>query len=162
MFYLKLDDNYDVINIELILSLIDNTSKTIDCKIYNTFNSNFLSVKYYKKISVTSVNSDIGDLENTILSNSSKIDTNKDDMSTNLININTNDTDIAYNLREINYIKNNISKPYLKNIYNILFYDSKTQVYFKDLFYEKVFDVNTNKNDFIEVNFKIIYNMKIY
>ena len=49
LFYVKLDDNYDVIKIELILSLIDNTSKTIDCKIYNAYNSNFLSVKYYKK-----------------------------------------------------------------------------------------------------------------
>ena len=29
------------------------------------------------------------------------------------------------------------------------------KVDFKDLSYEKVFDVNTNKNDFLEVNFKI-------
>ena len=68
-FYVKLHDNYDVANIELILSLIDNTSKTVDCKIYNTYNSNFLSVKYYKKINLISVNNDTGDLENTILSN---------------------------------------------------------------------------------------------
>ena len=58
-------------------------------------------------------------------------------------------------MSEINYIKNNISKLYLKNIYDILFYDSKTQIDFKNLFYEKVFDVNANKNDFIEMNFKI-------
>ena len=29
------------------------------------------------------------------------------------------------------------------------------KVDFEDLFYEKVFDVNTNKNNLLEVNFKI-------
>ena len=47
------------------------------------------------------------------------------------------------------------NKTYLKNVYNILFYDKKTQIDFKNLFYEKLFDVNPNKNDFIEINFKI-------
>ena len=41
VFYVKLDDDYDVIKIELILSIIDNVTNTIDCKIYNTYNSNF-------------------------------------------------------------------------------------------------------------------------
>ena len=58
-------------------------------------------------------------------------------------------------MSEINYIKNNISKPYLKNIYNILFYESKTQIDFRGIFFEKVFDVNANKNDFVDMNFKI-------
>ena len=58
-------------------------------------------------------------------------------------------------MSEINYIKNNISKPYLKNIYNILFYESKTQIDFRGIFFENVFDVNANKNDFIEMSFKI-------
>ena len=62
---------------------------------------------------------------------------------------------MAYNLSEINYIKNNMHKSYLKNIYSILFHDKKTQIDFRNLFYEKVFDVNANKNDFIEMNFKI-------
>ena len=45
---------------------------------------------------------------------------------------------------------------YLKNIYNILIYESKTQIDFrKDIFYDKVFDVNTSINDFIEIAFKI-------
>ena len=97
-----------------------------------------MCVKHYKKINLISVNNNLGDLENTILSNSSKIDTNKN-------SIEDNDSDIAYNLREINNIKNNISKPYLKNIYNILFYDSKTQVDFRNLFYEKVFELTSKK-----------------
>ena len=58
-------------------------------------------------------------------------------------------------MSEINHIKNNNSKLYLKNVYNILFYNKKTQIDFRNLFYEKVFDVNANKNDFIEMNFKI-------
>ena len=52
-------------------------------------------------------------------------------------------------------MKNNKSTQYLKNVYNILLYDSKTQISFKeDIFYEKVFDIDTNKNDFVE-SFKI-------
>ena len=58
-------------------------------------------------------------------------------------------------MSEINYIKNNNSTQYLKNVYNILFYDKKTQIDFRSLFYKKIFDVNDNKNDFIEINFKI-------
>ena len=91
-----------------------------------------------------------------------KIEKNKSDISSNLEIINTNknsiknsDADIAYNLREINKIKNNNSKSYLKNIYNILFYNKKTQIYFRNLFYEKVFDINSKQNDFIEIYFKI-------
>ena len=73
-----------------------------------------------------------------------------------MININTNEDNIAYNLNEINYLKNNKSTQYLKNIYNNLIYDSKKQINFKeDIFYEKVFDINSDINDFIEMNFKI-------
>ena len=73
-----------------------------------------------------------------------------------MIKINSNEDDIAYNLNEINYLKNNKSTQYLKNVYNILLYNSKTQISFrKDIFYEKIFDVSANKNDFIEINFKI-------
>ena len=52
-------------------------------------------------------------------------------------------------------MKNNNSKSYLKNVYNVLFYDRKTQVSFRNYFFEKVFDVNASINDFIEMSFKI-------
>ena len=52
-------------------------------------------------------------------------------------------------------MKKSKSTQYLKNVYNILFYDKKTQIDFRNIFYEKVFDVNANKNDFIEMKFKI-------
>ena len=157
-FYVKLNDNYKIIKIELILSLINDVSNTttVDCRLYNSYKSNFLNIKYYKKINLISVNNSLGNIENDILSNSSKIDENKNNISTNLININTNEDNIAYNLNEINYLKNNKSTQHLKNVYNILFYDSKKQISFKDeIFYEKVFNVNSTKDDFIEINFKI-------
>ena len=41
MLYVKLDDDYGVIKIESILSIIDNVTNIVDCKLYNTYNSNF-------------------------------------------------------------------------------------------------------------------------
>ena len=91
-----------------------------------------------------------------ISTNSGQINTKKNNISTNLIRINTNEDNIAINLEEINYLKNNKHTQYLKNIYNILFYNNNEQISFKDeIFYEKVFDVNTSINDFIEIKFKI-------
>ena len=88
--------------------------------------------------------------------NEERINTNKNDISTNLIKINSNEDDILTNLNEINYLKNNSSKSYLKNVYNILFYNNNEQISFKDeIFYEKEFDVNASINDFIEIKFKI-------
>ena len=93
---------------------------------------------------------------NYVDKNNEDIEKNKNDISTNLIEINSNEDDIAYNLSEINYLKNNKSTQYLKNVYNILLYNSKTQISFKkDIFYEKIFDINASKNDFIEMKFKI-------
>ena len=150
-FYVKLNDDYKIIKIELILSLINDVSNTtsVDCRLYNTYKSNFLNIKYYKKINLISVNNNLGNIENDILSN-------KNNISTNLIKINSNEDDILYNLNEINYLKNNSSKSYLKNVYNILFYDSKKQISFKDeIFYKKIFDIDAAINNFIEINFKI-------
>ena len=58
-------------------------------------------------------------------------------------------------MSEIDYLKKNKSTQHLKSVYNILFYESKTQINFRRTFYEKVFDVNSSINDFIEMNFKI-------
>ena len=88
--------------------------------------------------------------------NEERINMNKNNISTNLIKINSNEDDILSNLSEINYIKNNNSKSYLKNIYNILFYNNNELISFKDeIFYEKVLDVDAAINDFIEMSFKI-------
>ena len=156
-FYVKLNENYKIIKIELILSLINNVSNTtsVNCRLYNAYKSNLLNVKYYKKINLISIDNNLGDLENNISSNLEKIDTNKNNISTNLIKINSNEDDILTNLNEINYLKDNKSIQYLKNVYNISFYDRKTQVSFKKYCFERVFDINSNINDFIEMSFKI-------
>ena len=49
MFYVKFDDDFGVIKIELILSIIDNMTNIVDCKLYKTYNSNFLCIKHIKK-----------------------------------------------------------------------------------------------------------------
>ena len=49
IFYVKLNDDYGVIKIELILSIIDNVTNTINCKLYNTYNLNLLCIKHIKK-----------------------------------------------------------------------------------------------------------------
>ena len=114
-------------------------------------NDNYINIDYVDRNNEERINTN----KNDISSNLSKIDTNKNDISTNLIKINSNEDDILYNLNETNYIKNNNSKSYLKNIYNILFYDKKTQISFRNLFFEKVFNIDSSKNDFIEMTFKI-------
>ena len=161
-FYVNLNDDYKIIKIELILSLIDGVSNTtvVDCKLYNSYKSNFLNVKYYKKINLISVNNNLGDLENTIL-------INKNNISTNLINIRGNEDNILSNSSEIDYIKNNISNPHLKNLYNVLFYDDKTQINFKGIFYEKIFNIDAKQNDFLKLNLRMLLeyeniNEKIY
>ena len=98
LFYVKLNENYSIIKIELILSILDNISKSVSCKLLNTFKSNFLYIKHYKKINTLSVNNNLTDLENDISSNKSLIETNTSDISDNLGRINTNTSSISDNL----------------------------------------------------------------
>ena len=120
----------------------------------NNISSNLSKINNNEN-NISSNLSKINNNENNTSSNLGKIDANKNDISTNLIKITSNEDDIAYNLNEINYLKNNSSKSYLKNVYNILFYDRKTQVSFRNYFFERVFDINSNIDDFIEMSFKI-------
>ena len=48
-FYVKLNQEHDKIKIELILSIIDGITKPITCKLFSSYNSNFLCIKYIKK-----------------------------------------------------------------------------------------------------------------
>ena len=151
LFYFKLNEDYENIKIELILSLINdaNDTTTVICKLYNSYKSNFLNIKYYKKINLISVNNNLDDIENNISSN-------KNNISTNLIKINSNENGILSNLNEINSIKNNNSKSYLKNIYNILFYNEEKQINSGEIFYEKIFVIDSKQDDFIEINLKML------
>ena len=152
------NDKFDIqgvnsTRISLLIYLINNNKDNTSVEL---FHYNTVQVIYNDNIDILKTDTN----KSNISSNLGKIDTSKSNISSNLGKINTNknsiednDADIAYNLREINKIKK--TKTYLKNIYNILFYDSKTQVDFKGIFFQKVFEVNTNKNDFMEMNFKI-------
>ena len=91
---------------------------------------------------------------------SNLINENEKNISSNLSEIKENKKDISSNLTEINLIKKDTAelksnKTYLKNLYNILFYDENTQIDFNNIFYEKVFDIDASINDFVEMNFKI-------
>ena len=88
LFYVKLNDDYSVIKIELVLSILDNIDKSVSCKLYNSLSSNFLCIKHYNKLNSLSENNHLGDLENTISSNLTKIETNKSNTSSNLEKIN--------------------------------------------------------------------------
>ena len=142
------DDNDNYINIDYL----DKNNENIE-KNKNNISSNLGKIDTNKNDKSTNLGK-IHTNKNNISTNLGKIDTNKNNISTNLIKINSNEDDILYNLSEINYIKNNISKLCLKNVYNILIYESKTQIDFRNIFYEKVFDVNASINDFIEIAFK--------
>ena len=154
----KISDNEN--NISTNLSKINNNENNISSNLSkisdneNNISSNLSKISDNENNILTNL-SKINNNENNTSSNLSKINNNKNNISTNLININTNEDNIAYNLNEINYLKNNSSTQYLKNVYNILFYDRKTQVSFRNYFFERVFDINSNVNDFIEMSFKI-------
>ena len=49
VFHVKLDKDCIKIKIELILAMKEGATGSVTCKLYNTFNSNFLCVKYIKK-----------------------------------------------------------------------------------------------------------------
>ena len=49
LFYVKLNDDYSIIKIELILSMLGTVTKSVSCKLYNSLSSNFLCIKYIKK-----------------------------------------------------------------------------------------------------------------
>ena len=163
-FYFTFKNNYNKIKIILDLYRVyRHGTGNFNLKLVN---ESFVNITYLdkndisliienNKNNISSNLSKISDNENNISSNLGKIDANKNDISTNLIKINSNEDDILNNLSEINYLKNNSSKSYLKNVYNILFYDRKTQVSFRNYFFERVFDVNAAINDFIEMSFKI-------
>ena len=149
-FYVTLNNNYN--KIKIILDLFRVYRHGTGNFNLELINESFIKVSYLDK---NNISLKIENNENNISSNLSKINNNKNNISSNLIKINSNEDDILYNLNEINYLKNNSSKSYLKNVYNILFYDRKTRINFKNYFYEKVFDVNASINDFIEMSFKI-------
>ena len=145
-FYVTFKNNYNKIKIILDLYRVyRHGSGNFNLELINEsfvnityLDKNDISLKIEKnKSDILSNLLKINTNEGNISTNLGKINTNKNDISNNLIKINSNEDDILYNLNEIDYLKKNKSTQYLKNIYNILFYDKKTQINFKGYFMKK-------------------------
>ena len=104
-------------------------------------NSNKIYIKYFQKTDEMSIK-DIQDSLNNVK-----------DISNDLKQINTNKSDIASNLGKIDDLSTKIK---LKNIKNILFYDVRDQINFKGLYFNKTFELNIKKNDFIEIDLRML------
>ena len=107
------DDNINYINI----NYIDKNNEDIEKN-----KSDILSNSGQIRTNEGNISSNSGQIstnESNISSNSRQLSTNESNISSNLIKINSNEDDILYNLSEINYLKNDMSKSYLKNAYNI-------------------------------------------
>ena len=116
IFYIKINHNCSTISIKLFIGFLYKTSDDIIVKIINPLKSNYLWVKYYKKIKKLSIDNDLSDLESNISSNTglintniSSISTNTGSISTNLGKINTNTSSISSNLGKINTNTSSIS-----------------------------------------------------
>ena len=61
--------------------------------------------------------------------------------------------DIQNSLNNVKKIENSIK---LKNIINILFYNEREQIDFKNNFFDKTYDLNIKKDDFIEIDLRML------
>ena len=109
IFYIKINHNCSTISIKLFIGFLHKTSSNIIVKIINPLKSNYLWVKYYKKIKKLSIDNDLSDLESNISSNTGLISTNTSNISSNLSKINTNTSDISDNSGLINTNTSDIS-----------------------------------------------------
>ena len=156
---LKIEDNENNIssNLSKVASNKDDITSNLS-KISN--NSSDISSNSSKiednENNISSNLSKINNNSSEISTNSDQISTNKNNISTNLIKITSNEDDILYNLNEINYLKNNKSTQYLKNVYNILFYNEREQIAFKNNFFNKTYEINIKKDDFIEIDLRML------
>ena len=68
--------------------------------------------------------------------------------------------DIQDSLDTVKNISNDLEKINdsikLKNIKNILFYDERDQINFKGIFFDQTFELNIKKNDFIEIDLRML------
>ena len=97
IFYIKINHNCSTISIKLFIGFLHKTSSNIIVKIINPLKSNYLWVKYYKKIKKLSIDNDLSDLESNISSNTGLIGTNTSSISSNKGLIDTNTSDISDN-----------------------------------------------------------------
>ena len=143
LFYAKINDNYSIIKIELILCFLHIPNNAIKFDIIDPLKSNYLCIKHYKKINTLSINNNLTDLESDILSNSGRISTNEGNISSNLQDIETNQRNISSDLGKIQTNEGKIST----NEGNIS---------------SNLEKINNNKDDILalqNINIKAFYNL---
>ena len=109
LFYVKINDNYSIIKIELILGFLHVPNNAIKFDIINPLKCNYLCIKHYEKLNTLSINNNLTDLESDISSNSERITTNERNISSNLQGIETNQRNISSDLGKIQTNEGNIS-----------------------------------------------------
>ena len=109
LFYVKINDNYSIIKIELILGFLHIPNNAIKFDIIDPLKSNYLCIKHYKKINTLSINNNLTDLESDISSNLDKITTNEGNILSNSSRISTNEGNISSNSGQISTNEGNIS-----------------------------------------------------
>ena len=134
VFIVPINENMSKIKIDFFIEPKPNQQHRTAKFIVRDINSNKIYIKYFQKTN-----------EMSIKSIQDSLDAVKD-ISNDLEQINTNKNDI------IN-LKNNIK---LKNIYNILFYNEREQIDFKNNFFNKTYEINIKKDDFIEIDLRML------
>ena len=130
VFIVPINENMFKIKIDFFIAPKESQQNRSAKFIIQDINSNKIYIKYYQKTNEMSIK-DIQDSLNTvnnITADLEKIDENKDN--------------IASNLKKINEVDDKIK---LKSIKNILFYDEKEQIDFKNLSFNKKFELNIKK-----------------
>ena len=135
----KLEGIGDVSSLKIELYITDNfNNETI-----KLLSNSSLQFKYSKIEFKTDIN------ENNIKSNLGKIKTNEMSIK-----------DIQDSLDTVKNISNDLEKINnsikLKNVINILFNDVRDQINFKGIFFNKTYELNIKKNNFIEIDLRML------
>ena len=134
VFIVPINENMSEIKIDFFIAPKPTQQNRSAKFIIKDINSNKIYVKYFQKTDEMSIKDIKDSLDNV------------KDISNDLEQINTNKKDI------INF-KNNIK---LKNIINVLFYDEREQIDFKNNFFNKTYEINIKKDDFIEIDLRML------
>ena len=116
-------------------------------------NENYINIDYVDRNNDN--NEQIDTNTRDISTNLSKINTNAADISSNLSQISTNTRSISSNSGQINDIQDSLNNIKLKNVYNIKYFDYKQEIKFNESFFNKTFNVNFKKNDYVEIDLKM-------
>ena len=131
VFIVPINENMSKIKIDFFIAPKETQQNRSAKFTIQDINSNKIYIKYFQKTEEMSIK-DIQDSLDNVKNISNQIDENKND----IINL-----------------KNDIK---LKNIYNVLFYEERKQISFKNNFFDNTYDINIKKDDFIEIDLRML------